>query len=425
MNRSPNRTRSSNLNNQDYNAHMQKSLQHSLSASKNDFAYGNMINSCEYSHLEGRKCSMVNNSYQKLSGASMSTCIDDTQGIIPTHRHKKTPSVPQSLQNSLKKKNKSICDRLDTTENLLKKINKKFDNIFKDGPKINVDISRVKKHKANTSRIGEKSGATTSRSKDKYNGKMKNLIKKIIMGRSDIHELTENSSSVRSQDRSNESTTFKATDDTKENPRNSVKSRYDKIDEESSYANSGSLNSSVNTDSVKMPKGRQAMTMNKEITLHRNSECLKQNLVNQSLQLSIQQKENSLQPSDKKSKDTTNPSSGILLFYDNILSKGKPTKTIHSARKSKKEGLRGTKHKYSDSMSSRTLSSVSGCQADVEILNNNEATKSFNIFSLHDSNVYKDSNREAKIHTCRNKIKNNLRRKMLKSPHDNGKFSYS
>lgn len=266
---SPVCTRSSTLLNQEPPAHIQRTMQHSHSANKQDFAYGNIITPCEYSHLEGRKCSVTNNSFQKLSGTSISTCIDDGQGLPSGNRHKKTPSVPQSLQNSLSLHNKSINDRLDNTESLLKKINKKFDNIFKDGPKINIDISRAKKYIANTTRDME---GGKGKSKEKYNGKMKNLIKKIMMGRSDHNDGTDNSSSCKSQERTNENTTFRLKEETKDNRKNSIRSRYDKIEEESSYANSGSLNSSVNTDSVKMPKGKRTMTINKEITFYGRSD---------------------------------------------------------------------------------------------------------------------------------------------------------
>jgi hypothetical protein len=88
----------------------------------------------------------------------------------------------QSCQNSTKKK--SIGERLDTTETLLKRIDRKFDDIFKDGPKINIDFGKIKKYKQKTMRKSEKQNPSKSR----YNEKVKNLIQKIIMGRSNSKE---------------------------------------------------------------------------------------------------------------------------------------------------------------------------------------------------------------------------------------------
>lgn len=91
-------------------------------------------------------------------------------------------------------KEKSITDRLDNTEALLKKINKKFDIIFKDGPKINIDIGKIKKGKRKGKGKGKKTLINNSSThKIKYNDKVKNLIQKIIKNRTDRKENTNSS----------------------------------------------------------------------------------------------------------------------------------------------------------------------------------------------------------------------------------------
>lgn len=157
-------------------------------------------------------------------------------------RHKKAPSLPQSLQNSVKKK--SLGERLDTNETLLKKINKKFDDIFKDR-KISlhnfpIDPNNLKSLKNyDLKKAKHNSSKKKMSNKEKYSEKMKNLIQKIIKEKKNYSE------------ESDSSATFQLTGGSKAKER---------------YANSSSLNSSDITESDKMSKDDQALTMKKEIT---------------------------------------------------------------------------------------------------------------------------------------------------------------
>ena len=135
---------------------------------------------------------------------SMSTVAQDPPStVVKTQREK--PSILLSLHRSIKKK--SIEDRLDTTENLLKKIN--------------VDIGKIK-------------------NKAKYTHKVKNLIQKIIMSRSNGKESNDDTSGCESGD---SNTTFKMTGDSKGTQKANQKDRYDRIDEESSYVGSDNVSS--------------------------------------------------------------------------------------------------------------------------------------------------------------------------------------
>lgn len=89
---------------------------------------------------------------------------------------------------------------------------------------------------------------------------MKNLIQKILSGKGNLDEV---SSSCKSSE-SNPSVSHKMTSDTRENRKKSMRTRYDKIDEESSYIGSDSLNTSEFTDRIS--KDDRTMTINKEIT---------------------------------------------------------------------------------------------------------------------------------------------------------------
>ena len=82
----------------------------------------------------------------------------------------------------------------------------------------------------------------------------------------------------------------------------------------------------------------------------------------------------------------------MLLFYDNLLSNPKnlKNKTINSARKMTREELRIAKYRHHESSISKKLNSVSVSQGDVNMFNNNESAQNINIFSLHDSNIYRD-----------------------------------
>lgn len=174
----------------------------------------------------------------------MSTVAQEpSKKMISTHHER--PSISLSLQNSYKKK--SIDDRLDTTEHLLNKINRKFDDIFKDGPKINIDIGKIKKSKNKATRKSEKSCSST---KAKYSEKVKNLIQKIILSRKDMRESTEDPMGLES---GHSSATYNLTTDSKEPGKNTSKTRYERIDEESSGVGSENVASSVEaTDTFKM-----------------------------------------------------------------------------------------------------------------------------------------------------------------------------
>jgi hypothetical protein len=174
----------------------------------------------------------------------MSTVAQEPSSkMISTNRER--PSISLSLQNSYKKK--SIDDRLDTTEHLLNKINRKFDDIFKDGPKINIDIGKIKKSKNKATRKSEKSCSTT---KAKYSEKVKNLIQKIIMSRKDMRESNDDPMGLESGD---SSATYIMTADSKATMKNTGETRYERIDEESSGVGSENVASSVEaTDSFKM-----------------------------------------------------------------------------------------------------------------------------------------------------------------------------
>lgn len=134
-----------------------------MSASKNELAYGKMISSGEYSHLDNRKCSINNNSFQKLTGASLPAPFEENKASVSNYKPKKSGSVSHRIQSTCQGKNKSISERLDTTETLLKKINRKFDDIFKDGPKINIGMGTVRKSKKSSARKSEVKTSTTSK----------------------------------------------------------------------------------------------------------------------------------------------------------------------------------------------------------------------------------------------------------------------
>ena len=81
---------------------------------------------------------MNNGTLHKISGSNVSTNFDDKNADIRiSHLSANFQNASNSLQNSATKE-RSISDRLDTTEYLLKKLNRKFNNILKEGPKINI-----------------------------------------------------------------------------------------------------------------------------------------------------------------------------------------------------------------------------------------------------------------------------------------------
>ena len=124
---SPNCRTSLALNSQDFNINFPPSIDYSACTTKNECAYGNITKACKYS----------NNTFNKLTGSNISTNFDDKNfDFRCSHTSSKFTNNSNSLQNSARKE-RSISDRLDTTEYLLKKLNKKFNNIM-EGPKINI-----------------------------------------------------------------------------------------------------------------------------------------------------------------------------------------------------------------------------------------------------------------------------------------------
>jgi len=205
------------------------SLNHSLSASKNDFAYGNSSKKPQFN---------INNSLHKQATSAGLSTVDDTLiGVSHLRQNKKRTPISQSVQNSTKKnKNKSITDRLDSTENLLKKMSKKFDHIFKDKTKFNIDMSKIKHKKK------ENISDTKKVSKEKYTGKMKTLMEKIINNNGDLKYQTDPSSSCKSPESSMMSIDCKISEETIGRKNSGSKARYGQIDEETSDINSDGLN---------------------------------------------------------------------------------------------------------------------------------------------------------------------------------------
>lgn len=103
----------------------------------------------------------------------------------------------------------------------------------------------------------------------KFNGKMKELIQKIILGRQESKDFTDNSSSCPSSMKSDSSTTFNPSGETRIKQSLKSENRYDRIEEESSYAGTGSLNTSEL--SSKNGRDREDLLMSKEITLYGGS----------------------------------------------------------------------------------------------------------------------------------------------------------
>lgn len=175
----------------------------------------------------------------------MSTALEETAPL----QGRKYSSICQSLQNSIKKKGKSISERLDTTENLLIKINKKFDNVFT--------------HKKSKSKNKENVKEKFKENKEKFNGKMKDLIQRIIMGRNEFKNMVD-SSSDQSSLQSEKSTKEEGKDFCK---KSASMCRYDRIEEESSYNGSNSFNASE-ASSSKNIKDENDMQISKEITMY-------------------------------------------------------------------------------------------------------------------------------------------------------------
>lgn len=120
----------------------------------------------------------------------------------------------------------------------------------------------------------------------------------------------------------------------------------------------------------------------------------------------------------------------MLLFYDNLLSNPKnvKNKTINSARKLTREELKRAKYKHHESSISKKLHSVS-VSHDVNMFNNSNSVQNFNVFSLHDSNIYKDRDDGHNsgmyifliLNIGQRSIKSNLRRKLIKRQSLKGK----
>ena len=177
----------------------------SFSENKASFANGKYPSSGDYSYLVNvRKSCPNDNSELKMKTINKSNSCDDCSSM--DFNFQKNKEEYKKGENNLKKE-KSITDRLDNTEALLKKINKKFDVIFKDGPKINIDIGKFRKSKKKGEQIKEKG---SSSSKIKYNDKVKHIIQKIIMSRSEgKHNTTSSCKSSESSEAS--SATFQLT----------------------------------------------------------------------------------------------------------------------------------------------------------------------------------------------------------------------
>lgn len=124
------------IQSQDFSINFPPSIDYSANTAKNECAYGNMSNIWRFSH---------NNAFHKMASSNVSTTFDDKNIDIRWNQsNNKFRNISHSLQNSAQKE-RSINDRLDTTEYLLKKLNKKFNNIIKEGPKINLQIGNYLK----------------------------------------------------------------------------------------------------------------------------------------------------------------------------------------------------------------------------------------------------------------------------------------
>lgn len=308
----------------------------------------------------------------------MSTVAQDPPSkVITTHRDK--PSISLLLQNSFKKK--SIDDRLDTTEHLLKKIS--------------IDIGKIKNKSKRKSE--KKSDKNWSNTKAKYTDKVKNLIQKIIMSRTDMRESKESTSGWESGE---SNTTFKMTGDSKKTQKKGHKARYDRIDEESSYIGSDNVSSSIEiTESVKTTSEEKHYGEHKETHQNINKEIL--------------------HPPFRKSIDSLQTPPAMVLFYDNFWanSKNLDSRTINSARKPTRELDR---NKYP---SAYRKSSVAISHWEKNKYYDN--SKSLNSISFHDSNNYKDDC-NGSMHDSGNKAyKNNLRRKIISNSSMNQQLSHS
>jgi hypothetical protein len=217
----------------------------SYSGSKTENAYGNIGHSREFSNQTVSKTFLNSSCCQKISGASMSTTLEETAPL----QGRKYSSICQSLQNSIKKNSKSISQRLDCTENLLIKINRKFDDVFT--------------HKKTKSKNKENVTEKFKENRDKFNGKMKDLIQRIIMGRNEFKNMVESSSDQSSL----QSERSMREEDKVKSKKSASMCRYDRIEEESSYTGTNSFNTSE-MSSTKNTKDENDMRISKEITMY-------------------------------------------------------------------------------------------------------------------------------------------------------------
>uniref|UniRef100_A0A7S3N7R9 Uncharacterized protein n=1 Tax=Euplotes harpa TaxID=151035 RepID=A0A7S3N7R9_9SPIT len=332
-----------------------QSVNNSLSAAKNEFAYGNFAKQCKYS--------LNNNTFHKLSGSNVSTTIDENNIDFRYRKPTESPTVSQSLMNSIKKK--SISDRLDTTEHLLKKINKKFNNLIKDGSKPCVDILTSKSNGERQSKVCiaskeledkwldgmcqaknkenlEKHKLTPNckGNKDQYTAKMKQLINKILIGKNKIRDQSEISTSSPSAANSDSSSNVRMSEESKQY-KSSTKSRYDRIDEESSNMNSESMISSELAESSHADTF-QRKNVNKEIVLSEGS-SIRLNQASDFVVLDsptdiakkFKRYKNKREDGNTLRRESNNSSSRTISFCESMLGKVENSKSsmINSARK--------------------------------------------------------------------------------------------
>lgn len=383
----------------------------SMSEKKHAISFCNYPNSGDYSYLaDFQKDSQPTNYDCKTPGISRSISYEEfSDKTSYDHKRKEYKQLKSSA-----KKEKSITERLDTTESLLKKINKKFDVIFKEGPKINIDIGKIKRCRGKTSR---KSESMNSEAKVKYTDKVKNLIQKIIMSRGNPKENLKQDSRWKSQRNSNDSSaTFRITD-SKESSK-FTNSRYEKIDEESSYQCSASQHSSEVNESILTKKDENIQNANKEYVIYGefwSKENMEEAKTSGDLNrdLDFARRNGKIKRSQYRNEEdvgTIRSPKKSIRYNDTITNTSHGDKNIHSARKLKSEEF---DQNWSYSKTSRKNKWVS-----ISFLEEaNDLLKNTYINQRNSNNLYKEKSSPVKPYSEKKLVGNNLRRKLLKRKH--------
>ena len=453
-------------NSQELSLNFHHSMDFNFNELKNDFSYGNPQNQRE---------SLLNNSTNyKVSGVNISLQWGEKDSKPKLTKSKpRICNISHSLQNSAKKI--PFSDRLDSTENLQIKPSDKSDNIIdesnviKETSEVNSkqlltfilffldsnakeseltspfskeieqkwfeNLNKIKRKIKKKSIIQQVDFTPNRKNDHKQNEKIKQLISKILINKDEakakFNENNEDQAIHSIYTRLNPQTSKDKEIEFKQ----SIGSRYDKIEEESSNINSDSIISSDlseggPTSYNKRLQTRQHNKINQEINLNfsesvenrENIQAYKPkdkewsklgtfvyNLYTDKLNFNQSDKALKDSKSNERSlrRDGLHSSQGTLQFYENMLGK-----TIHSAKKAYNDCKKDLRKQFVET----DLLSTSAGLTNHKWMRYNDSAPRVNIFSLHDRDMYRDIGciywNQMPL-TARKTYRNNLRRKTI------------